>query len=103
MYKVVSPLGESTVEEVAIAPRLSDLNGKTVCEVWNGAFRGNVTFPVIRKLLEKRYPGVKVIPYTEFPLQDFHGTTGQLLERVKAMVDLAIQKGCDAVISGNGF
>ncbi|MBI2906672.1 MAG: hypothetical protein HYX92_03330 [Chloroflexi bacterium] len=103
MYRVVSPRGEPTVEVAGSAPRLSDLSGKTVCEVWNGGFRGFVTFPIIRELLQKRYPGVKVIPYTEFPIQDVHGNTDQLLERVRAMVELALQKGCDAVITGNGF
>ena len=103
MYEVVSPRGEPTIKKVSGAPRISDLRGKTVCEVWNRGFRGVVTFPIIRELLQKRYPGVKVIPYTEFPLQDVHGSTSQVLEHADAAVALAIEKGCDAMITGNGF
>ncbi|MBI2909496.1 MAG: hypothetical protein HYX92_17765 [Chloroflexi bacterium] len=102
MYEVLSPCGEPTVEKVSVSPRLSDLSGKTVCELWNGSFQGYATFPIVRELLRERYPDVKVIPYTEFPIQDLRGSTTQLLERVDATVALAIQKGCDALISGNG-
>ncbi|MBI2907180.1 MAG: hypothetical protein HYX92_05930 [Chloroflexi bacterium] len=103
MYEVLSPRGEATLGAVGAAPRLSDLSGKTVCEIWNGSFKGHITFPIIRELLRKRYPGIKVIPYDEFPVQHHHASTGQLLERLDAAVALAIQKGCDAVITGNGF
>lgn len=103
MYEVLSPLGELTVQEGQSAPRISDLNGKTVCQVWNGAFKGDVAFPMIQELLQKRYPNVKVIPYTEFPLQRVNGPTQQLLERARTTVASAIQKGCDALIAGNGF
>lgn len=64
---------------------------------------GYVTFPIIRELLQKRYPGLRVIPYTEFPVQDVHCSTREQLERVDATVALAIEKGCDALITGNGF
>ncbi|MBI2906702.1 MAG: hypothetical protein HYX92_03480 [Chloroflexi bacterium] len=103
MYEVLSPLGEPTVQALGVAPRLSDLSGKTICEIWNGSFRGDVTFPMIRQLLLKRYPAAKVVPYTEFPTTDVQGITTQLLKRVEDTVALAIQKGCDAVITGNGF
>ncbi|MBI2910248.1 MAG: hypothetical protein HYX92_21610 [Chloroflexi bacterium] len=103
MYSALSPLGEPTIEKASAAPRISDLSGKTVCEVWNGVFRGDITFPIIRELLQKRYPGVKVIPYTEFPIPDNRGTTAELLRRVDAIVAQAIQRGCDAMIVGNGF
>ncbi|MBI2910069.1 MAG: hypothetical protein HYX92_20705 [Chloroflexi bacterium] len=104
MYRVLSPLGEPTVEKVGVAPRLKDLKGKTICEIANGAqHRGPVAFPIIRELLQRRYPDIKVIPYTEFPVQDIHGSTRQILERVEAAVALAEQKGCDAVITGIGM
>ncbi|MBI2910288.1 MAG: hypothetical protein HYX92_21810 [Chloroflexi bacterium] len=103
VYRVLSPLGLPTVKAPEVAPRLSDLKGKTVCEIWNGLFRGQVSFPIIRELLQKRYPNLKVVPYTEFPMQGVVGQTAGLQERVEAAIALAIQKGCDAVISGNGF
>ncbi|MBI2910091.1 MAG: hypothetical protein HYX92_20815 [Chloroflexi bacterium] len=62
-----------------------------------------MTFPIIRELLQKRYRDVKVIPYTEFPLQSVVGTTSGLRQRVDETLALALQKGCDAMITGNGF
>ena len=102
-YNVVSPVGKPTVKAVGGAPRLPDLNGKTICEVWNGGFRGQVAFPVIRELLQKRYKDVKIVPYTEFPIQDVIGSTERLQELVEIVVDQAKEKGCDAMITAMGF
>ncbi|MBI2908414.1 MAG: hypothetical protein HYX92_12275 [Chloroflexi bacterium] len=102
VYKVLSPLGEPIVKQAGGAPRLLDLNGKTVCEIWNGLFRGHVTFPLIRELLQKHYPDVHVIAYSEFPVQDIRGSTSDLQGRVDATVALAIEKGCDALIVAHG-
>ncbi|MBI2906698.1 MAG: hypothetical protein HYX92_03460 [Chloroflexi bacterium] len=103
MYKVLSPIGKTIVEVVPRAPRLLDLNGKTIGEIWNGGFRGSASFPIIRELLRKRYPDIKFVPYTEFPWQDIRGSNRALQERAEAAAALAREKGCDAVISGNGF
>lgn len=103
MYEVFSPLGESTVDTVPAARGLLDLNGKTIGEVWNGGYRGELTFPLIRELLRKRYPGVKFVPYTEFPIQDIHGSTTELHARAEGAAKIARAKGCDALITGNGF
>ena len=65
--EVIGPIGGETVKKKSIAPRLDTLNGKTICETWNEDFKGDFMFPVYRELLKERYPGVKVIPYTEFP------------------------------------
>ena len=53
---VISPVGIQTLEQKSIARRLPDLAGKTVCEVWNGVFKGDDTFPIIRELLRKNFP-----------------------------------------------
>lgn len=101
--KVVSPVGESVVEKKPLAPRPDTLEGKTVCEVWNAGFMGEVVFPIIEEMLRERYPGVKVIPYTEFPLTSIHAlhpeTQAETLEAVRVAL---LEKGCDAVITGNG-
>lgn len=102
--KVVSPVGEKVTEKTTpLAPRLDTLNGKTVCEIWNGGFKADVMFPIIEKMLRERYPSVTMIPYTEFP-----SVTIASLESVKkagtleAVRAALVQKGCDAVITGNG-
>jgi len=100
--EVISPVGDESIEQKAIAPRLDTLEGKTVCEVWNGDFKGDFTFPGCRELLRERYPGVKVISYTEFPFSSIRGTPAHQRELDQQIVALAKKKGCDALISGNG-
>ncbi len=102
--KVVSPVGEEVVRKInSLAPRLDTLEGKTVCEIWNGGFKADVMFPIIDEMLRARYPGVKIIPFTEFP-----ATTITSMESVKKAATLEairtalLEKGCDAVITGNG-
>jgi len=102
-YEVVSPLGEAVVEMIPMAPRLDTLEGKTIGELWNGGFRGDETFPIIEKMLRKRYPGVRMIPYTEFSLftiASLHPEKKQ--ETLRALRAELKEKGCDAVITGNG-
>lgn len=99
---VVSPLGVEAVKPGGGAPRLGDLNGKTVGEVWNGVFKGDVTFPVIRSLLQAKYPRLRIIPFTEFPHAHSSDNPTQQRERARHVAALAREKGCDAVISGNG-
>lgn len=47
------------------APRLPDLNGKTICEISNNQWEARRTFPLIRELLQKQFPTAKIIPYDE--------------------------------------
>ncbi len=101
--KVVSPVGEAVVQQRDLAPRLDTLEGKTVCEIWNAGFRGEVVFPIIEEMLRKRYPGVKVIPYTEFPLINLASMETAIREKtLEAVRARLMDKGCDAVITGNG-
>lgn len=99
---VVSPAGIAAVESKLSAPRLDDLNGKTVGEIWNGVFKGDATFAVIRHLLKQRFPGLNLIPYTEFPHLPGNDHPKEQRERARHIAALAKQKGCDALISGNG-
>lgn len=103
VYEVMSPLGEAVEKGKSISPRLPDLSGKTVCEVANGRFRVEVLFPVIRGLLRERYPDIKIIPYTEFPIQHVEGSGAELTERARKTAAMVVEKGGDAVITGNGF
>ena len=52
-HEAVSPLGLEAVKQAGAAPRLDRLDGKTIGEFWNGVFKGDQTFPVIRKLLKQ--------------------------------------------------
>ena len=98
MYEVLSPLGEVVTKAKSLAPRLDSLNDKTICEAWNGSFRGEKTFPIIRELLQKRYPEIKIIPNAELPTLNFV----QIESSLEALPDTLLQKRCEALITGNG-
>ena len=70
-YDVLAPLGRKAVKTTAAAPRLADLNGKTVCELWDVIFRGETIYPLVREHLRKRFPEVRFVSYEEFG--NFHG------------------------------
>ena len=103
VYAAVSPLGEPVVTRMTMAPRLETLAGKTICEIWNGGFRGDESFPMIERMLRERYPTIKMIPYSQFPLitiASLHPEQKQAtLEALRAKI---AKQGCDAVITGNG-
>lgn len=100
--EVVSPVGLEVVKRGGSAPRVENLDGKTIGEVWNGVFRGDFTFPIIRKLLQRKYPRLRIIPYTEFPHTPGSDNPTRQRERARRIAAIAKEKGCDAVISGNG-
>lgn len=102
VYKVVSPIGESTVKMTAMAPRLDTPAGKTLCMVWNSAFKSDVTLPVIGETLKKQYQCVKIVPYTDMPDAFLPEPPGAPRKQSETLQELYKEKGCDAVISGNG-
>lgn len=99
---VVSPAGLPAVYASRPAPRLPDLNGKTIAEVWNGVFKGDVVFPLVRKALQRRYPGVRIIPYTEFHHLPGSDVPSEQRALVAEILDQARTKGAHAVITGMG-
>ena len=102
-YEVVSPEGKSTTRMITMAPRLDTLEGKTIGFATNRLFKYEVTFPAIEKMLLKKYPTAKIIPYTEFRTIRTSEMSADV--RTKVVDDLGakfLDKGCDAVISGNG-
>ena len=84
--EVLNPTGVIEITK-APAPRLADLSDKTICLMWgSGLFRGTETFPVLEEMLKERFPTAKIVPYTE----------------MAAGMSAVQEKGCDAVINGNG-
>ena len=100
--EVISPMGLESVEKQETAQRLETLEGKTICETWNKDFKGDIMFPIYRELLKERFSGVKVIPYTEFPSSTLSGMPEFQKEVSQKIANLAKEKDCDAMISGNG-
>lgn len=97
-YEVVWPSGRRVVKDVSCAQRLSTLDGKTICELWNWNFQGNKIFPMIEKELAEQYRGIKFINYNEF------GSTRSSdgAKNIEALPQKLKQHKCDAVISGVG-
>ena len=91
--EVFDPTGAVEVTQ-SFSPRLADLHGKTICELSNGSWAFSRTFAVIREQLQRQFPTVKIIPYTEFPV----GSAAIDSEPTAALVKA---KGCDAAIVGN--
>ena len=97
IYKVLWPRGKKAEEISALAQRLDSLEGKTLCELWDGLFRGDEIFPMLEKGLSERFPAVKLIPWTEFPKDGDHGFPDW-----KAHPNVLAEKGCDGVIVASG-
>lgn len=98
VYDVVWPLAPSAAPAATLAARLPDLSGKTVGEVWDYLFKGEQIFPLIRRALEQRYPGIRFVDYETFG--SIHGRDDkELAETLPAQLR---KHGCDAVISAVG-
>lgn len=79
-----------------LAPRLSTLDGKTVAQLWDQLFKGDLVFDYLEEALTARFPGVKFVSWREFGSTHGGGEKAALAalpQRFKAL-------GVDAVISG---
>jgi hypothetical protein len=102
VYSVVSPLGDPTAQMITMAPRLDTLAGKTVCMVWNHSFKSDITLPAIGESLKKKYPDIRIVPYTEIDAAIRAAAPEDASAEAEALQAALTQKGCNAVISGNG-
>jgi hypothetical protein len=93
ILEVYDPTGAMEITEVH-APRLDTLDGKTICELSNDSWQAYRVLPEIRRLLQKRFPTAKFIPYTEFPMGN------ERMDTEKA-AELVARAGAHAVIIGN--
>ena len=100
--RVVSPVGLPEALTSAASRRLSDLHGKSIAEIWNGDFKGDVIFPLIRAKLLQQYPSLRIVPFTEFPHTHVSDDPARQRERAGFIASRVKAMGCDAVISGIG-
>ncbi len=97
-YEVFWPRGPRKMKTKSLAPRLGDLNGKTVAQLWDFIFSGDKMFEALEEGMKARYPDVRFVSWREFG--NTHGAderqiVADLPKRLKAL-------GVDAVISGVG-
>ena len=83
-------------------PRLDSLDGKTIGEVYNHHFKGDQMFGLYRELLQERFPGVRIVPFTELPASFVGGDSSTHRRVAQEVAAMAREKGCDALIAGNG-
>ena len=76
------------------ADRLDTLQGKTICELSNGAWQFDRIFPYVREQLKKQFPTVNILPYNEVI-----GSRAEL-ENLDHVIRVLKEKGCQAVIVG---
>ena len=90
---VFDPSGATEITRLH-ATRLDSLDNKNIAMLSDDMWQAHRMLPMIRAYLEATYPGIEVIPETEFPL----GST--LMDRDET-ADMFIERGVDAVIVGN--
>ena len=100
--KVISPEGLPLGATGGASRPLDDLEGKTIGEVYNNHFKGELMFRTYRRLLEQKYPGIKIIPYDQFPIVYVGGDAASQKRVAKEIAAIAREKGCHAIITGNG-
>ncbi len=88
--EVLNPVAALSTKEVSLAPRLSDLNSKTIGLFWNTKPSGDVVNQFTAQLLAGRFKGIRFKKYA-----GSEGTT----YRLASSGDLnTIAKECDAVV-----
>ncbi len=100
-FSVVSPVGNSTIEPIKMAPRLTTLAGKTIAVVGED-FMANVTHPEIKRLILEKYPTARVILPDELPIAGPYPAPGIVRASVEEFRQNLIDMKVDAVIAGNG-
>jgi hypothetical protein len=99
---VISPEGLQLRSIGSVSRHLDTLEGKTVGEVYNNHFKGEFMFQTYRRLFKERFPGIRIIPYDEFPIVYVGGDPASQKQTAKDIARLAKERGVDALISGNG-
>jgi hypothetical protein len=94
-YDALWPLGPSALEPRALNDRLGDLSGKTIAEFWDYLFHGEHIFPLLRRELSQRFPGIKFVTYDVFG--NLHGARQRDL--IAKVPDLLREHKVDGVIS----
>ena len=100
--RVISPEGLPLAASNALSPHIDSLEGKTIGEVYNNHFKGELMFQTYRQLFKEKFPGVKVVPFTEFPRVFVGGDPVSQKRTAREIAALAKERGCDAIITGNG-
>ena len=100
--KVISPEGLPVAASAGLSDPLKSLEGITIGEVYNNHFNGELMFNTYRRLFTSKYPGVKIVPFNDFPIVYVGGDAASQKRIAKEIAALAKERGVHALISGNG-
>ena len=100
-YDVLSPVGQSSVEMIELAPRLETLEGKTIALV-GGSFMASVTHVELKNLILEHYPTATVYLLSEIGSAGLYPGPRVRKPQVERFQQRLQEYGVDAVISGNG-
>jgi len=64
-WEIINPSGVVQIKPMALAPRLTTLEGKTIVLRWNGKHNGDKFLDRIAELLNEKVPSAKVIKLYE--------------------------------------
>jgi hypothetical protein len=94
-YDVVWPSGDRRQKMRPLAKRLDTLRGKTVAQLWDFLFAGDVVFTALEDKLREQYPDTKWISWREF------GSTHAVNEKelLASLPQRFKELGVDAAIS----
>ncbi len=99
---VISPEGLQLRAAGGVSPHLDTLAGKTIGEVYNNHFKGELMFQTYRRLFQERYPGLRIIPFEKFPIVYVGGDPASQKKTARDIAALAKEWEVDAIITGNG-
>ena len=88
--RVLNPVAEAKPEKVELAPRLTDLKGKTIGLYWNAKSGGDILLEQNAELLRQRYSGIK--------FKNYLGAVGFVVRHATAEQADTMTRECDAVI-----
>jgi hypothetical protein len=91
--EVFDPSGATEVTRLH-APRLQNLDGKTIGFLSNDMWQAHRMLPLLRNWISENYPDATLIAESEFPM-------GNTLMDTDNAVDQLVERGVDAVIIGN--
>ena len=100
-YEVLSPVGQSSVDMIELAPRLESLEGKTIALV-GGSLMASVTHYELKRIIQENYPTTTVYVLTEIGSAGLFPGPRVRKPKVERFQQRLQEYGVDAVISGNG-
>lgn len=97
-FEVVWPSGRSVSRPVDLATAITDLNGKTICELWDYVFRGDQIYATLNQELRRLYPDIRIVDCETMGNIDGTDERGY----VANLPGMLQGYGCDAVIAAVG-